>query len=318
MHHVRVALDHHIVGDNHATGIGHAANVVTAQVHQHHVLGDFLWVRQQFVGQCLILFAALATRAGAGDGAYGDGIVLAAHQDLRRGAHHVEVVEVVVEHVGRRVQAAQRAVQRQRCVGVRHAHALRQHHLHDVAVQDVLLGLAHRGLERLLAVLGYRFGSRRRQRQRNRHVVPQLAAQLVQACMRFLQRIRHCRVGVYHQVELAGQVVHYRQLFRQHQQDVRRADRVRLLRCGQPFLDIAHGVVAEVAHEATGKARQTGHWRGVEARHETVDEAQRVAFVAFDHLVAVFHLHALPLHAQTGGGGQANEGVTAEALAAHY
>ena len=318
MHHVRVAFDHHIVGDLHAAGIGHAANVVAAQVHQHHVFGDFFRVGQQVFGQCLVFFARFAARAGAGDGAHGDGVVLAANQDLRRRTHHVEVVEVVEEHVRRRVQAAQRTVQRQRRVGKRHAHALGQHHLHDVAVQDVVLGVGHVTLERLFAVLALRRGLRRRQRQRDGHVVAQAGAQLRQAGVGLGQRVRHRRVGVDHQVQLAGQVVHHGQLFGQHQQDVGGAYRVGLLRGGQAALHVAHGVVAEVAHQAAGKARQAGDGRGVEALAELFDEGKRVALVAFDHLVAVFHLHAVALHAEAGGGRQADEGVAAGALAAYH
>jgi hypothetical protein len=46
------------------------------------------------------------------------GQTLLAHQDLRAGADDVEVAHVVVVHVRRRVQRAQRAVQRQRAFGV--------------------------------------------------------------------------------------------------------------------------------------------------------------------------------------------------------
>jgi hypothetical protein len=55
-----------------------------------------------------------AALAGAGDRPHGDVAVLEAHQDLRRGADHLEVLEVEEEHVGRRVEAADRPVQRQR------------------------------------------------------------------------------------------------------------------------------------------------------------------------------------------------------------
>ena len=71
---------------------------------------------------------------------------LLAHQDFGRGTDDVEIPEVVVKHIRRRVDAAQRPVERKwrRCKGA--SHALRQHDLHDVAGQDVLLGARHRGL----------------------------------------------------------------------------------------------------------------------------------------------------------------------------
>jgi hypothetical protein len=85
-------------------------------------------------------------------------LVFEPHQDFGRGADDVEIPEVEIEHVGRGVQRAQRAVERQRARREGLAHALREHHLHDVAIDDVLLGAAHRGLECLLAEFRYRGG----------------------------------------------------------------------------------------------------------------------------------------------------------------
>ena len=57
-----------------------------------------------------------------------------------RRADHVEILEVEVEHVRRRIERAQRAVERQRVGANGLRQALRQHHLHHVAVGDVFLG----------------------------------------------------------------------------------------------------------------------------------------------------------------------------------
>jgi hypothetical protein len=92
----------------------HAADVVAAEVEQHQVLGALLGVGQQLGGQRLVLLDGGAALARAGDRPHGDVAVLEPHQDLRRGADDVEVLEVEVEHVGRGVQRAQRAVERQR------------------------------------------------------------------------------------------------------------------------------------------------------------------------------------------------------------
>ena len=62
----------------------------------------------------------------------------------RASADELEVVHVEVVHVRRRVQRAQRAVQRQRRLGEALAHPLAELHLHHVAGGDVLLGCAHR------------------------------------------------------------------------------------------------------------------------------------------------------------------------------
>ena len=69
---------------------------------------------------------------------------LLAHEDLGRGADHLEAAEVVVVHVRRRVDRAQRAIQRQRRVRVGLPQALADLHLHHIARDDVLLGAGDR------------------------------------------------------------------------------------------------------------------------------------------------------------------------------
>ena len=58
--------------------------------------------------------------------------------------------------------------------------------------------------------------------------------------------------------------------------------------CGQLRLDVAHGVVAEVAGQAAAEARQAGPQRHLEALLVGGDEVQRIAVVRLDHL-AVGH-----------------------------
>ena len=114
---VRVFLDGHLLGDLDGTGAGQATDVVAGQVDEHQVLGTLLRVGQQFLGRTGIIGLGQAPLAGAGDGPQNDtrlGPLLLTHQDLGRGARHVEVPEVVVVHVGGRVDGAQRPVQRQR------------------------------------------------------------------------------------------------------------------------------------------------------------------------------------------------------------
>ena len=97
--------------------------------------------------------------------------------------------------------------------------------------------------------------------------------------------IRLGGIGVDDQIDLAGQVVDHRHFFRQHQQDVRRAQHVRLDGAGQLFLDVADGVVAEIARQPAGEARQTGVLGHFEARGVILDELQRiVGFNPLHHL----------------------------------
>ena len=111
MHDVGVAFDAEEFRHPDAADLGHPAHVVAPQVHQHQVLGPLLGVGQQLRLQRLVFGRRGAPGPGAGDGPVADLAVLQAHQDLRRGPHHLHVALVQVEHVGRRVDEAQGPVE---------------------------------------------------------------------------------------------------------------------------------------------------------------------------------------------------------------
>jgi hypothetical protein len=167
-----------------------------------------------------------AALARAGDRAHGDGALAAfeAHQDLGRGADHMEILEVEIEHVGRGVQRAQRAVERHRAGGEGLAHALREHHLHDVAIDDVLLGAPHGGLEGLLAEFRRRPARRTRTSSGNAHRFAQLAEQFLEPRLGLLPGAGKTGLGIDHQGQLAGEVVDDGDFFGQQQQDVGHAE----------------------------------------------------------------------------------------------
>ncbi|MNH23697.1 hypothetical protein D3C79_836060 [compost metagenome] len=106
VHHVGVTLDHHLLGQAHTAGRRHTADIVAAQIDQHQVLGNFLVVRQQVVFQRTIGLFGRTTRAGTGNRAHGDQVVLDTYQHFGRAADHMEVTEVEEVHVRRRVEAA--------------------------------------------------------------------------------------------------------------------------------------------------------------------------------------------------------------------
>ena len=160
MHHVRVALYHHFFADFHRAGLADAADVVAAEVYQHHVFGDFFFVRQQFFFQRQVFFCRFAAFARAGQRAHGNGIALFARQYFRRGADDVEVVQIQQVHVRRRVGDAQRAVVIKRRVREGAAHALRRHHLHAVARHDVFADFADVCLEGRFGVVVVHFRTR--------------------------------------------------------------------------------------------------------------------------------------------------------------
>src|SRR3989304_5102738 len=68
------------------------------------------------------------------------------HQDFGRGADHMKIGEIEIEHVGRGIERAQRAIKRQGRGTKALRHPLGRHHLPDVALVNVVLRTLHRSL----------------------------------------------------------------------------------------------------------------------------------------------------------------------------
>ena len=90
----------------------------------------------------LVLGVGRPARRRAGDRADGHLAVAHAHQNFGARADEREAAEVEMEQERRRVEAPQRAIERERRQRERRGEALRQHDLEDVAGADVLLRLA--------------------------------------------------------------------------------------------------------------------------------------------------------------------------------
>jgi hypothetical protein len=93
-------------------GCGHAAQVVAAQVDEHHVLGPLLGVALQAVGEGVVLGRRGAARPRAGDRVRGHAVALDPDQQLRARPDDGELRHPDEEEVRARVDAAQRAVER--------------------------------------------------------------------------------------------------------------------------------------------------------------------------------------------------------------
>ena len=125
------------------------------------------------------------------------------------------------------------------------------------------------------------------------------------------------RIGVDNQVQLAAQVVEHHDFIGHHQQDVRRTDLIGRTALAQALFDIAHGVIAEVAHQAAVKPGQLVQIRSVKAHLVRLHEGQRIVHLfGFDNLAAAADLDPMVKHLQHFMAGQADDGVTAPFLAA--
>ncbi len=231
----------------------------------------------------------------------------------------MKVAEVVIEHVRRRIERAQRAVERQRRRSEGPGEPLREHDLHRVAGDDVVLDLAHRRLERVGAEFAARLRHRGARLERNRDRRPKPAAQLRKAGGRSRERIGHARVRVDDHGYLAREIVDDDQFLGQQEQDVgnrRKRGRCRRRRGGEPPLDVTDRVVAEHPGKTAAEARQSRRRRRAVTAQERGDERERVAFMALDDRTVVFYFDRGAVRADARSCRQSDERVAPEALAA--
>ena len=322
-----VALDRHFVGEFDGTDLADPADVVAPQVDQHQMLGDLLGIGQQLLLQRLVLLRRRTTRPRAGDRPHGHLATLQPRQNLRGGADHVMILEIEEEHVGRRVETAQRAIEIQRRRLIRDRHALGRHALHDVPGQHVLLDLGDRVLVALLAETGMKvvFGDIRPPGSRTQRIesrAAQFQFQRLEPLHRIIVGVRRFRIGVGPQLQTAGEVVEDDQIVAHHQQDVRHADGIGFLggqRGAQLGLDIANGVVAEVAYETAVEARLVVEIRDLESRLEPLDPRQRVLDFAGALLLAIDDMaHGEAAHFDAFPAWQADDRVATPLLSALY
>lgn len=107
---MREGLDRHDVAGVQGAGQADAADVVAAQVDQHHVLGPLLLTGEQGLDPGPVHRRVPAARGGAGDGTHDDPVALGAEEHLGAGADQRGAVAGDEVHVRGGVARAQPAV----------------------------------------------------------------------------------------------------------------------------------------------------------------------------------------------------------------
>ncbi len=316
-----IAFDHELLADLDRARFGHAADIVATQIDQHHVLGAFLRVGQQFGFQCLVQFGRGAARAGAGDRAHSDHAIAQARQNFWRRTNHLGTADIEKIHVRRRIQCTQRAIHIHRARAERHAQALRWHYLEDIAGTHVFLRLAHHGVIFLAGKRGMevrfvdRIGNLRL--RVTGAALTQAMRQLVQAPIGAHIGLRLPRVGMHDQVQTALEIVEHRQLFGEHQQDVRRAEFVGLVATPQARLDVLDALETEPADQPAGEAGQPIQLRHRMFGPQRIDFGQRVGdLTGLDDFAVFADLQRVAPKAVHAPRRQADDGVAPEALPA--
>ncbi len=143
MHDVAVALDDHHVGELDGAVLRDAADVVAAEVHEHHVFGALLGIGEQLFGEQAIFLVGLAAAARASQRANRDAAVDDANHDLRRAADERDARRAQVEHERAGIHDAERAIDFERRRVNVELEALADYDLEDVAGADVLDAFAN-------------------------------------------------------------------------------------------------------------------------------------------------------------------------------
>ena len=202
----------------------------------------------------------------------------------------MEVTKVVVIHVGAGIERAQRAVQRQGRLGVALLDALADLHLHEVAAGNQFLGALDGGDVISFGKLTLGRETLRGLDHRCTDRVLQLLFEPSQPFLGVGKSLGQGRVGVDNQIQLARQVVDDGQLLALQEQDVGAAQGVGRARGLELFLNMAHGVVAEVAGQPAAKTRQAWAQRHLETLLVSLNEVQRVQGRSLQHLAVSHHL----------------------------
>ena len=130
--------------------LAYLAKVVAAQIYQHVMFGQLLFVGQQFDLKRLILRVSLAARPRTRQREGVQHAIFKLNQRFGRCTRHLNISAGEVEHVRRRVDRAQYAVRVEQTSFKRRGQAVGQHYLEYIAFADIVLGLFDHAAELLL------------------------------------------------------------------------------------------------------------------------------------------------------------------------
>ncbi len=300
VHHVGELLHVHELRHRHGAGPADPADVVSAQVDQHDVLGALFLAALQlrFVG--VVLARCRAPGPGPGDGVGGGPAAVDGDHRLDGRAHDLKIVQVQVIHVGRRVDAAESPVDLER-VGLRAAReALGIDHLDHIARVDVL--------DALVDYLGVLFRREIGLNVSGHQLLSPVGSQLRRQVQRLRQPADHLvdlrrglgvgpvnvtvQVDVAHHLDVVSNVVEQQQGVTEHEYRLGHSHGVGG-HVGHPGLEVPDGVVGQVAHRAAVETGQPLHRDQPVLVHLLLDGQQGVDLpqglfdAGFDHLVGV-------------------------------
>ena len=145
----------------------------------------------------------------------------------------------------------------------------------------------------------------------------QAECEFIEPPLRARPRPRLARIGMHDQVQPALQIVEHGELFAQHQQHVRRADRVGFVVARELRFDVADRVETPVADQTAGERRQIGELRHLERFADRIERGERIGqFALFENFAVLRDRQTMPAQGVGGFRRQTDDRVTAPVLAA--
>ena len=133
-----MAIELHVLIEIHLHTMAVAAQVVTSQIHQHHVLGILLWVVAQELSRLAVLFHIASTFGSSSDRVDKRLVAHDAVVGLRRRTEDTETSEVEIEEIRTWVDASQSTIEFEVIALILLYEAAAHHNLEDIATQAVL------------------------------------------------------------------------------------------------------------------------------------------------------------------------------------
>ena len=274
--------------DLHRSKAADLAQIIAPQIHQHIMLGQFLFIGQQVTLQRRILRLGLAARPGTGQWEGMQHAVLQLDKGFGRGTCHLDIGAGKIEHVGRWIDGAQHPIGPEQAALKRCRQPVGQNDLKNIALINMMARLFDHG------AVGSLVKQRRHLAQQTTGAFPAFLTAAQKLCHpRKLQQrlivvrfqVIQCHIG--NQDDLLAAVVKGNDLVKEHQIDILEGFRIHCRRAGLR-LTVAEIIVGEVTHKAAGKGRQprqtrafipcqylAQHRRGVFGLHRHIPRAQR-------------------------------------------
>src|SRR4029077_12725709 len=152
-----VPLNSHKLWNPNGSIVANSTQIISGQVHEHHVFRTFLFVLKQFSGQCLVSRRIPSEWPCTSDGEAFRVATDLSGQHLWAGPDYFPVAKLEVVHVGRRIDPPKRPIEPEERTLERNLVPLRQNYLENISGFNIVLGLLDSLAEILLANVRLRF-----------------------------------------------------------------------------------------------------------------------------------------------------------------